>query len=508
MASHEKTRGKHGAKMSKKEAGRGIYTETELESWRIDTKGTELRERDGLRGKARQGRKGISIRWAYQYYSPTHKRQREIACGIWPKGKMKAIRAARDAAALQVVNGIDPLDYRDAEMLKESRRLAEEREAAAARQAAERAESDEHRTVDDLVNEWLSSHSGPAQANGNAVLRARYEKHAAPVVGQIEVRHLTEEHLADMLGRIVAAGHNRTAEMVASDFRSCFRWGEQRSPWRRLLVEGNPAEQVLIDRILDENYQDYRDRVLQDKEIVTLYKTFIGIRQDYADAPAGTKYSMSRPIPEQYECAAWIMLGTLCRVGELSKAKWENVDLKKRTWFIPRGDVKKVRGNKHKAILIHLSGFAMAAFRRLHRLTGHTPFLFPSDQRGEKSIGHVNDKAITRGFTDRQVKFSKSKGKMRRQQDNSLVIGSERWTSHDLRRTGATIMQGLHVDLAVIDQCQNHALSSSLERDQDKRVAGGGVRRHYLHYQYTPEMRAAWNSLGDYLDHLIRSAIA
>jgi len=62
---------------------------------------------------------------------------------------------------------------------------------------------------------------------------------------------------------------------------------------------------------------------------------------------------------------------------------------------------------------------------------------------------------------------------------------------HDLRRTGATLMQELKVPLDVIDRCQNHVLS------------GSKVRRHYLKYDYAEEKKEAWVKLGNCIESLI-----
>lgn len=67
------------------------------------------------------------------------------------------------------------------------------------------------------------------------------------------------------------------------------------------------------------------------------------------------------------------------------------------------------------------------------------------------------------------------------------------WTPHDLRRTGATMVQALGVSLDVIDRCQNHVL------------AGSRVRRHYLHHDYAEEKKRAWNLLGDRLSAVLSS---
>lgn len=78
--------------------------------------------------------------------------------------------------------------------------------------------------------------------------------------------------------------------------------------------------------------------------------------------------------------------------------------------------------------------------------------------------------------------------------DNTLVLSNGangEWTPHDLRRTGATMMQQLGVPLDIIDRCQNHVLS------------GSRVRRHYLHHDYRNEKTEAWRLLGERLEEVL-----
>lgn len=60
---------------------------------------------------------------------------------------------------------------------------------------------------------------------------------------------------------------------------------------------------------------------------------------------------------------------------------------------------------------------------------------------------------------------------------------------HDLRRTAATIMGDLGIRPEVIDRCLNH-------KEQNK------VRRTYQRYSYQPEMKEAWQLLGQRLEAL------
>lgn len=176
-------------------------------------------------------------------------------------------------------------------------------------------------------------------------------------------------------------------------------------------------------------------------------------------------------------------------------ARWEQIDFDAGTWFIPKANVK---GNLND-FTIQLSPFALEQFRQLQELTGTTEWCFPAKNKK----GHVCVKSISKQVGDRQVMFKKGKdGNPRqpmkaRRHDNTLVLGGGNngaWTPHDLRRTGATMMQGLGVALDIIDRCQNHVL------------VGSKVRRHYLHHDYSDEKREAWRLQGDRLGLILNPA--
>ena len=168
-------------------------------------------------------------------------------------------------------------------------------------------------------------------------------------------------------------------------------------------------------------------------------------------------------------------------------ARWDHVDFKTREWFIPRENVKSTRGKKQDHH-VFLSDFALVQFKRLYEESGHAEWCFPS--KDEKS--HVDVKSVSKRIGDRQVKFKdRTKEGMNRRHDNSLAVGDREWTPHDLRRTGATMMQELGIDINIIDRCQNHVL------------AGSKVRRHYLKYEYKDEKAHAWAKLGEKLQSIL-----
>ena len=63
------------------------------------------------------------------------------------------------------------------------------------------------------------------------------------------------------------------------------------------------------------------------------------------------------------ECAIWITLSTLCRIGELSKTKLIDIDFENAIWKIPMENSKNNKPHK-----IYLSSFTLNQFLTLKTL--------------------------------------------------------------------------------------------------------------------------------------------
>lgn len=458
-------------------------TVKQLESLNSVDDGKTLREDGGLVAKVRAGVRGVTIQFRYEFKLNGVKRDQRL--GTWPKKSLAQIRAERDEVKVTVTKGIDPTAARKAAKI-------EAQAAIAATIAEAERQTVENKNVADLFEEWLRD--GVARQDGNAELRRSFTKDVLPLVGKRPLRDLTEKDLLTVLRSIKARGLNRTVVIRSKDIGQMLRWAEKRKPWRTLMADGNPADLVDVNKLLDHDYQEQRDRLLSPHELCELHNIFAQLELDYGGLPAGQKYSGIRPVNLRVQCAVWICLSTLCRIGELLKAEWCHVDLEKSTWFIPAEATKGHKG-KRQDHHIFLSSFAQNQFRRLNEKTGHTPFCFPStDERS-----HVDTKTVSKLIGDRQCRFkNRSQPLAGRHHDDTLVLSEGNkgeWTPHDLRRTGATMMQELGIALEIIDRCQNHLLG------------GSKVRRHYLHHDYAKEKMEAWQLLGEKLETFIATSL-
>ena len=73
------------------------------------------------------------------------------------------------------------------------------------------------------------------------------------------------------------------------------------------------------------------------------------------------------------EAAIWIMLATGCRVGELTRARWEHVDLNLGIWRIPAENAKN--GDR---LTVALSDFAQQQFDLLKNSADSSDWCFPN----------------------------------------------------------------------------------------------------------------------------------
>lgn len=454
-------------------------TQKYLESLTDSADGQTLREAGGLVAKVRIGKRGITVMFRFEYKFEGKKR--DLRLGTWPKLSLAEIRKSRDNARHLLLQEIDPATARKAAKYEAQRALEQEIQI-------HETKSDDDLTVEDLFNEWLEH--GVARKDGNAELMRSFSKDVLPTLQRIRIKDLSEKHLLKTYKTVKERGVNRTVVILHNDISQMLKWAEKRKPWRALMEDGNPSDLINLKMILDKNYQAERDRVLEDAEIQELYERFITLENEYAALPSGQKYSGIRPVDQKAQCAIWICLGTLCRIGELLQARWQDVDFSKRIWRIPAENTKQHSGRQQDHN-VYISDFALTYFKLLHTLTGDTEFLFPSRDKHS----HVCLKTMSKKIGDRQIRFKQRKGPMsNRCHDDTLVLtrGEDReWTPHDLRRTGATIMQRLAIPLDIIDRCQNHVL------------AGSKVRRHYMHYDYATEKSEAWQKLGEHIKELL-----
>lgn len=309
----------------------------------------------------------------------------------------------------------------------------------------------EHWAKVDLIN----------RKDGGAEVRRMFEKDVLPFLGSVAVADVKKGHITQVTDAMLSRGVNRAAKIAFSLVRQMFRFAVDRD-----LIEHDPSAGIRKAKIGGKDVE--RDRVLSDDEIRLLAQK----------APkAGLLVTT--------EAAIWIALSSCCRIGELLNSRWEHIDFEQKTWLIPSENSKN--GKPH---VVSLSGFAMTQFKRVQQINGKSTWCYPNTD----SSGPVCSKTVTKQLGDRQRQPEQGTMSRRSAKAQALLLSGGKWTPHDLRRTGATLMTALGVLPEVAERCLNHT-----EDNKMKRI--------YQRHSYAAEMAAAWKLLGERLESLTNTKL-
>lgn len=419
-------------------------TELELQSLGPGDQGRTLFDDGNLRGTGRvsaAGKVSVAFVWRYRFDG----KKKDIRCGTWPGDRLSAIRKERDRARRVLDDGKDPALERKAERLESK----VEQQA----KVSELQEQLARPTVRDLYERWVSLELA-RRRDGGAEVKRGFEKDVLPKIGMVAAEDVGKAHITAVLDGILARGADRLANRTLSELRQMFGFGLVRD-----LVKVDPTHRIRKADIGGQEVE--RDRVLSEEEI-----------RELAHKLPEARFTRAT------ECAVWLMLSTCCRVGEISRARWDHVDFEARTWTIPAEHAKN-----EKAHVVYLSDFALRQFEGLRELAA-ADWIFP-DRSGK---AHVCVKSITKQVRDRQRTEAM---RNRTQATGILVLAGGEWTPHDLRRTGATLMGMLGVRPDVIERCLNHV-------EQNK------MARVYQRQKLETEQAEAWRALGGRLEWLTR----
>ncbi len=321
-------------------------------------------------------------------------------------------RGKRDAARELVSKGIDP---------REAQRLAEAEAVEA--QRLRLAALDGRRTVKEAFERWHELYLTAHRKDGGEFVKAMFERHILPAIGDKPLESLQRRDVADLLDTITAQGIRRSANMVLSLLRQFVRWCLVRD-W----IERDPT--LNLSKAAVGGKDKPRERALSALEIAELRDAL----------------PVSR-LPARVQHALWVILATGCRVGELSGARLTDFDLKAQTWLIP----ETKNGTEH---LVHLSEFAAGHLKPMFELAAGSAYLLPGRTGDDEEDRPISDKVLTKLVGDRQ-RDKPLKG--RTKASGALLLARGKWTPHDLRRTMATQMRAeLRISADVVERTLNH----------------------------------------------------
>jgi integrase len=323
--------------------------------------------------------------------------------------------------------------------------LAEGKDPAVARKATQAAASanPDRDLIRQLSATFVDRYCKPRNRSWAEVER-QFKAEINPKWGARRVQDIKKRDVLDLLDGIVDRGSPVTANRVFATLRKFFNW----------LVERDVLESSPCAGVKKPTAEHSRDRILTDDEIKLFWK-----------ATAWFEYPFG-PI--------WrLLLLTGQRREEVAGMTRKEIDLAEKVWTIPSGRTKN--GEAHS---VPLSPAAVEIIEILPKV-GKAGFLFTTT--GET---HVTGYSRSKGRLDSKML------EITREADPEAVLTP--WTLHDLRRTMASGMARLNVNLPVIEKVLNHTSGSF-----------AGIVGVYQRHEFAEEKRAALEAWASFVEGLV-----
>ena len=299
-------------------------------------------------------------------------------------------------------------------------------------------------TFAEAVEKFLKVHAEPTRYWKEK--RARLTSGDVKVLASKPLSTLSRKHIADAIDRAKARS-DAAARLLFADLRPLFKWAHERE-----LVDANPMTGLRAPKPAEA-----RERTLEDDEIRAFWQA-----ADEASWPFAAIYKL--------------LLLTGARREEVAGMKWSELDLDAGVWMLPGARTKNSRDHRiplaRQAVAI-LDRRAIAAVK--------------------EGLGYKDSDLVfsTTGTTSPSG-FSKAKRALDMRMQEILGAKFKPWRVHDLRRTCATGMEHLGVDLRVIEAALNHVSGTK-----------AGIVGVYQRAEHREAVRAAFGAWDAYILGLV-----
>jgi integrase len=305
------------------------------------------------------------------------------------------------------------------------------------RAEAAKAERAEENTVNAVLDEFVKRHASKLRSSDQ--VEGALDRYVRPAIGTMSIYDVRRRDIVKMLDGVADKAGPVMADRTLAHLRKALSWQAVRddefaSPIVRGMARTKPKERA-------------RDRVLADDEIRDIWKAL-----ETADVPA---------------CyPTFVKSLLLCATRRNESADMNTAEIDGDVWTIPAARYK----GKHDHVI--------PLTKQARELIGDKPtdFVFSTTDgkrpfSGFSKAKHALDKEIAK------VRKAAGRGKM------------PRWTLHDLRRTGRTLMVRAGVSEDHAERCLGHVIE--------------GVRGVYNRYEYLNEKRAAFEALAGLVDGIL-----
>jgi integrase len=299
----------------------------------------------------------------------------------------------------------------------------------------------DHDLVEKVVAQFLTRHVKKLAPSTFREVTRIMKKDVLPAWRGRRLSEIKKPDVYDLLDSIVDRGAVKQASRTLSWLKGLASFAVQRG-----LIEASPFAGMKPPG----GKETSRDRVLTDTELRALWEA--------ADA-------MAPP----YSAFVQLLILTGQRRSEVSGMAWGEIDFETKTWVLPAARSKN--GIEHQ---IPLSDLAVEILKALPRIDGSDFVLTISGQNAMRSYSAI-----------------------KRRVNSLMPPDMPAWCFHDIRRTAASNMARLGINLPVIEKILNHVSGSF-----------AGIVGVYQRHSYDAEKRSAMQTWARRVEALVTGETA
>ena len=280
-----------------------------------------------------------------------------------------------------------------------------------------------------VFEEWLRRDQAKNKTKG-AVERL-IRKDVIPLWGHRQIASIGRRDVLDVIDGVADRGSPITARRLHAHIHRLFRWAVGRG-----IIEANPASDLPKP-----GAETKRDRVLSDDELKAIWNAAAQVGWPFGDAIR-------------------VLILTGARRDEVGSLRWSEIT----------GDVINLKGERTKNAEPHtipLSALATNIIKQMPRVAN------------SERVFSTNGKTSISGWSRAKARLDE-------------LAGVDDWRLHDLRRTVATGLQKLGVNLQTIEAVLGHTSGSR-----------SGVVGVYQRHSFDAEKRAALEAWGQHITALV-----
>ncbi|GAA5561538.1 prophage integrase IntA [Acinetobacter schindleri] len=275
---------------------------------------------------------------------------------------------------------------------------------------------------------------------------AYIEKDINFFIGDKFIQDITSKDIKDIVNRKLGQGFPSAANQIYSLLKRIFDLALADD-----LLDKSPVKKNLLAEINSHTPRPAQ-RALKPNEICEFYTTLF-----QNNSARATKLGLL------------LSLLILVRKSELSNARWQDINFETGIWHIPRPKGFENTKYSSEPFDVYMSSQVISILKELKTLAGDSEYILP---------GRTPNKPISRTVFNMAINAILKK----MPKDFGHV------TVHDLRRTAATILNGLGYNSDIIEKCLNHKML--------------GIRGIYNKSEYEEQRKKMMQEWSDYIFRL------